>query len=183
MSDVRVVVFGCGTPQLSMGWFHLTQLVEMPLARCVAVVEPFHLGDGNSNKAFERFRAELRTSHPDLEFYASLEALPPLHTDAGSNVLALIAARTADAPACFAAALAKGATHIYLEKPGATSAQQLAEMRAEAHSYNSLRIMRPHCYAMRCDAMRCDAMRCDAMRCDAMRCDGDGDAMAMAMLC
>ena len=56
--------------------------------------------------------------------------LPP--RAANTPLLALIAGRTCDAPKLFADVLAAGATHVYLEKPGATDADTLDELRADA---------------------------------------------------
>lgn len=47
-------------------------------------------------------------------------------------VLALVAGRTADAPRFFEELLAKGVSQIYLEKPGADSADKLEAMRKKA---------------------------------------------------
>ena len=43
-TKANVVLVGCGMPKKSMGWYHLTQLMEMERARVTDVVEPFFLG-------------------------------------------------------------------------------------------------------------------------------------------
>ena len=48
MSTCDVVLVGCGCPKRGMGWYHLTQLVEMPNVCMKAVVEPWYLGAGGS---------------------------------------------------------------------------------------------------------------------------------------
>jgi len=125
--DVWVV--GCGEPKKSMGWFHFTQLVADARVRVTAVVEPFLLGAGAGTAAAAAF-AQLRAAHPKIAFAATVAELPP--RAANTPLLALIAGRTCDAPALFADVLAAGATHVYLEKPGATNADTLDALRADA---------------------------------------------------
>ena len=125
--DVWVV--GCGEPKKSMGWFHFTQLVADARVRVTAVVEPFLLGAGAGTAAAAAF-AELRAAHPKIAFAATVAELPP--RAANTPLLALIAGRTCDAPKLFADVLAAGATHVYLEKPGATDADTLDALRADA---------------------------------------------------
>ena len=79
--------------------------------------------------AFETFRAELVATHPKCRFCGTVAELPSL---ANGPVMALIAGRTADAPGCFDELVAKGVSHIYLEKPGATSAVRLEAMSQAA---------------------------------------------------
>ena len=79
--------------------------------------------------AFETFRAELVATHPKCRFYATVAELPSF---ASGSVLGLIAGRTADAPGSFDELVAKGVSHIYLEKPGATSAARLETMSQTA---------------------------------------------------
>lgn len=50
----------------------------------------------------------------------------------GTQLLFLIAGRTCDAPRLFEESIGKGATHIYIEKPGGENAAQLRKMRALA---------------------------------------------------
>ena len=83
-------------------------------------------GAGKGKPGSEGFEAVMK-ENPSISFYASVEELP--HCEIGSPHLFLIAGRTVDAQALFVAAIAKGATHVYMEKPGATSAEQLSEMR------------------------------------------------------
>ena len=113
-----------------MGWFHLTQLLDDPEVQCRAVVEPWYLGKGKDapgSAAFQAFRGQ----HVGVPFYGSVDEIPALPA---GPVLAVIAARTSDAPALFQGVVAKGVSHVYLEKPGATSAAALGEMVALAKS-------------------------------------------------
>eukprot|EP00931_Biecheleriopsis_adriatica_P010400 TRINITY_DN111476_c0_g1_i1.p1 TRINITY_DN111476_c0_g1~~TRINITY_DN111476_c0_g1_i1.p1 ORF type:complete len:394 (+),score=99.83 TRINITY_DN111476_c0_g1_i1:101-1282(+) len=125
---VDVLVIGCGEPKKAMGWYHLTQILESPMFKVVAVVEPWYLGPGTDAPGSDRF-AQFRTEHPSLTFYSSVAEVPERKSGA---LLAVISVRTLDAPIIFGEALSKGATHVYLEKPGAQTAAELREMQAAA---------------------------------------------------
>lgn len=127
---LSVVLVCCGEPKKSMGWFHLTQLLEHQRVRVSAVVEPWFLGKGANGPGAEQFAA-FRAQHPDLCFFPSLSDVPA-KADAAAPLLVLIAGRTCDAAKLFEEAVSKGATHVYLEKPGGVSAAQLDAMRALA---------------------------------------------------
>lgn len=93
--DVAVVC--CGQPKLSMGWFHLTQLLDEPSVNVCAVVEPFFLGAGKDSAGaakFSEMRASLGETHPGISFYATAEELPT-RTER-TPMLALIAGRTCE---------------------------------------------------------------------------------------
>ena len=121
---LEVVVVGCGAPKVSMGWFHLTQLMADERVQVSAIVEPWFLGAGAKAPGAAAF-ASLEC--PGAAKYAAMSDVPD--GVAGAPRLFLIACRTLSAPTLFAEAIAKGATHIYLEKPGATSADELSAMR------------------------------------------------------
>ena len=92
-----------------------------------------YLGAGNAAPgadAFEAFRADVASTHPKCQFVGTVAELPQLPPAA--PVLALIAGRTADAPRFFEECLAKGVSQIYLEKPGADSADKLEALRKKA---------------------------------------------------
>ena len=127
-----VVLVCCGQPKLSMGWFHLTQLMANPRVNVRAVVEPWFLGAGKGKPGSEQFQ-EFVSANSGTHFCAAIADVPPLPAEAeGSPQLFLIAGRTCDAPRNVNEALAAGATHIYVEKPGGESAAQLRAMRAAA---------------------------------------------------
>lgn len=70
-----------------------------------------------------------------MEFFTGLAELPPV--PAGVNRLALISGRTGDNPRLLKEAIeVAGCSVIYLEKPGAPSVTELAEMRDYAKSKN-----------------------------------------------
>lgn len=132
---LRVVALGCGQPKKSMGWFHIKQILADPRAQLVAVVEPWYLGPGAGSlgsEAFDSFCQEIKAVHPNVLLCASAQELPVLRTEADGPVLAVIAGRTQDAPKLFCAACERGASHVYLEKPGAESAAELEELQAFA---------------------------------------------------
>ena len=129
---LEVILVCCGEPKKSMGWFHLTQLLTRTDVLVSAVVEPWFLGKGCKAPGAEKFQ-ELREANASIQFCATMDELKPRAADAAPR-LVLIAGRTCDAPTLFAAALEKGATHIYVEKPGAESAVALMKMREQASS-------------------------------------------------
>mmetsp|Transcript_51293 Transcript_51293/g.134699 ORF Transcript_51293/g.134699 Transcript_51293/m.134699 type:complete len:376 (-) Transcript_51293:100-1227(-) len=139
---VSVVSVGCGAPKLGMGWYHLTQLLEEPSVRVRAVVEPWFLGpgiDAPGAQAFRRFREDVQSEHPEVNFLAAVEDLPDFSDTSvagGAPTLAVIASRTCDALGLFRAVCNKGVTHVYVEKPGAETAEQLKEMQEIAASSN-----------------------------------------------
>jgi predicted dehydrogenase len=135
MAKTDVVVVCCGAPKVSMGWFHLTQLLEHEAVTVSAVVEPYFMGPGHGKSGSESFD-ELVKANPEVVFCASIGEVPAATGDAGAPRLFLIAGRTCDAKRLFMEALEAGATHIYIEKPAGESAAQLREMKAAADARN-----------------------------------------------
>ena len=122
---VDVVVVGCGMVKRGMGWYHLTQLLEMPNSNVTAVVEPFFLNKELCPNPPEAFTA----------FVNQLEAVGVTCTDSvtklskfTTDTMCLIAGRTADNPKLFRECVEQGASVIYLEKPGAPSVDELQKM-------------------------------------------------------
>jgi predicted dehydrogenase len=120
-----VVLVGCGVPKRGMGWYHLTQLLDMPNANVTAVVEPFFMNKKLCKTPPPAF-AELVESldKAGVKCTDSVAKLPAFTKD----TMCLIAGRTSDNPALFKACVAQGAKTIYLEKPGAPSVAELEEM-------------------------------------------------------
>ena len=129
-TSVEVTLVCCGAPKLSMGWFHLTQLLADERATVRAVVEPWFLGAGKGKPGSEAFE-KLVADNPSVTFCASIADVPQPEEPHPSQLF-LIAGRTCDAPRLFDEALKWGATHIYVEKPGGESAAQLRTMRDAA---------------------------------------------------
>eukprot|EP00747_Dinoflagellata_sp_TGD_P056369 gnl/TRDRNA2_/TRDRNA2_150052_c1_seq3.p1 gnl/TRDRNA2_/TRDRNA2_150052_c1~~gnl/TRDRNA2_/TRDRNA2_150052_c1_seq3.p1 ORF type:complete len:426 (-),score=79.63 gnl/TRDRNA2_/TRDRNA2_150052_c1_seq3:56-1279(-) len=141
IAKLQIIAVGCGEPKKAMGWYHLTQLLEMSSVdvriSLHAVIEPWYLGKGKGGPGSSRFEAfceELRTAHPKIQFYACVQDMPALLPSPDTATMALISGRTCDAQASFEAMILKGVTHVYLEKPGAETTAQLNSMREVAAS-------------------------------------------------
>mmetsp|Transcript_26217 Transcript_26217/g.104908 ORF Transcript_26217/g.104908 Transcript_26217/m.104908 type:complete len:371 (-) Transcript_26217:587-1699(-) len=131
-------VIGCGLPGRGMGWFHALQLMEgaCPSGLLSDVVEPWFLGPGKASaggEAFEKGVVEA-WAPKGVAFHASVEGIFEKTPDDTTAKIALIAGRTVDNPKFFRQALAAGATHILLEKPGAPTVEELEAMAAEAQA-------------------------------------------------
>mmetsp|Transcript_12972 Transcript_12972/g.33790 ORF Transcript_12972/g.33790 Transcript_12972/m.33790 type:complete len:406 (-) Transcript_12972:264-1481(-) len=132
-SKVDMVIVGCGVPKRGMGWYHSTQLLkgEIPDGRLSAVVEPYFLGAGKDTppgQQFAEYKKEVEAGGTGVKFFSELGDWVP----ESKHTCALIAGRTADNPRIFKELIDKGCTHIYLEKPGAPTVAELAEMMAYA---------------------------------------------------
>lgn len=131
MARVDVVVVGCGAPRRSMGWYHCTQLLDgrLPGARLTDAVEPWLLGEGRGSEA-ARELAAWAGAGTGVRLHASVRELPqPV-----GPTLALVCGRTAENPRLFRQLVDQGFSHVYLEKPGATTAAELEEMAVHARS-------------------------------------------------
>eukprot|EP00592_Proboscia_alata_P000351 CAMPEP_0194377734 /NCGR_PEP_ID=MMETSP0174-20130528/32253_1 /TAXON_ID=216777 /ORGANISM="Proboscia alata, Strain PI-D3" /LENGTH=380 /DNA_ID=CAMNT_0039159289 /DNA_START=329 /DNA_END=1471 /DNA_ORIENTATION=+ len=128
---VDVVVVGVGMPKRGMGWYHLIQLLEMENVNVTACVEPFFLNPELCKSVPEAF-AKMVSEYSEMgvEFTDSMDKLDKFE----KKTICLVAGRTADNPKLFKQCIEKGATCIYLEKPGAPSVKELEEMKAEADS-------------------------------------------------
>jgi len=128
-----VVLVGCGVPKRGMGWYHAKQMLEgdVPSAELTAVVEPWFLGGGAESppgQIFKQWADEMEEAH-GTKFCKDVSDL-----ELKGPTLALISGRTADNPRLLKEVIAAGATHVYLEKPGAPSVAELEEMKAYAKS-------------------------------------------------
>jgi len=120
-----VVVVGCGLPKRGMGWYHLTQLLEMDDVNTPGVVEPFFENKklcASPPPAWTELVNSLKED--DIPCTDSVSKLPRFTKD----TLCLIAGRTSDNPGLFKGCVDHGAKFIYLEKPGAPSVAELQEM-------------------------------------------------------
>uniref|UniRef100_A0A7S4K6K3 Gfo/Idh/MocA-like oxidoreductase N-terminal domain-containing protein n=1 Tax=Odontella aurita TaxID=265563 RepID=A0A7S4K6K3_9STRA len=126
-----VVIVGCGLPKKGMGWYHLTQLLEMKQVNVRAVVEPFYLNKKVCKDIPNSFKELMVSLHESgVECVADINKLVPF----SKATLCLIAGRTSDNPALFRQCVHKGASVIYLEKPGAPSVRELNDMKALAET-------------------------------------------------
>ena len=117
----------------SMGWYHLTQLLEMPNVNVTAVVEPYFLGicaPADVPQSFKDLMADLSSSK-GIKFVKSVSDLDAF---TNASTMCLIAGRTSMNPSLFADCVAKGASCIYLEKPGAPTVGELEAMKELAES-------------------------------------------------
>ena len=128
-----VVVVATGLPKKGMGWYHLTQLLEMPKVNVVAVVEPFFMNPKLCPSVPPSFTELVKTlKDKGVQVTGSVDDLSTFTR----RTMCLIAGRTPDNPKLFAKCIDKGASVIYLEKPGAPSVQELQGMKNMADSRN-----------------------------------------------
>jgi len=124
-----VVVVGCGLPKANIGWFHLMQLLQMPNVQIRAVVEPYYLDRErcpHPPPSFVDFMGTLVDM--DIPCYYHVGQLEPFRRP----TLCILSGRTSENPKFFRECLGLGATHIYLEAPGAPTVSQLREMKTLA---------------------------------------------------
>jgi len=128
-----VVLVGCGVPKRGMGWYHAKQMLEgdVPSACLTTVVEPYFLGPGAESPPGVAFNAWAKEME---ETYGTKFCKDVSEIEFKGPTLALISGRTGDNPRLLKEIIAAGATHIYLEKPGAPSVAELEEMKAYAAS-------------------------------------------------
>lgn len=129
-SRVDVALVCCGAPKRSMGWYHGKQLVEqrVPGAQLTDIVEPFLLGAGKSTSAAEEFKTWVAAKAEKVKLYPTIGEMP---APVGPKLL-VICGRTADNPKLFKQAVDRGFKHVYLEKPGAPTVDELEEMNTYA---------------------------------------------------
>lgn len=92
-------------------------------------MEPWFLGagaDSDAGKTFKEWADEMEAEH-GTKFVKDISEL-----EIKGPTLALISGRTADNPRLLKEVIAAGATHVYLEKPGAPSVAELEEMMSYA---------------------------------------------------
>jgi predicted dehydrogenase len=127
--SIDVVIIGCGPK--SVGWFHLMQFLDMPNVNVRAVVEPFFLDTS-------------RCPYPPQSFVDLVVMLDDMGIRCVNHVgqldiflqqtLCIIAGRTSDNPRFFRECIGIGASHIYLESPGAPTIDQLQDMQSLAET-------------------------------------------------
>jgi predicted dehydrogenase len=103
--------------------------MESVCGNVIAIVEPWFLGEGAGSPGSDKF-LEFKTTleGAGTRFYADVFEVGPVP----NPTVAFVAERTEYNPDDFRAALSIGVSHVYLEKPGADSANDLAEMEAAA---------------------------------------------------
>lgn len=110
-----------------MGWYHARLILEGSIANVATelcgIVEPFF--SKNPHAEWQAF-----VSQHQLNVWADVADIPP--EKIGLDLFAIIAVRTVDVPGVFYKLLEKGIKFIYLEKPGASSLEELRNMKAAA---------------------------------------------------
>lgn len=126
--SVKVTIVGCGVVGRSMGWYHAKQILEGRIKDTVVanIVDPFLFGPaGETSQATKDLRAWFAERAPDVEFHASVSSVKVLEAEPS---YALIACRTADSSDLFRQVVDHGFTSVFLEKPGATTLEELEAM-------------------------------------------------------
>lgn len=125
--SVDVFIVGCGSVGRSMGWYHAKQILSGRVAhsRLAGIVEPFLLGAGSDSGASSELRQWFGSHCPKVPLYSSVNSID---ADPGEHSYALVASRTADMPQLFQELVDRGFRNIYLEKPGADTAESLEVM-------------------------------------------------------
>jgi len=128
---VDVVVVGCGLPKKGMGWYHATQMMQglCPSARVTDIVEPFYWGMGKSQPEAQPFKEFAEKYEGKIKFHESLDSVELVLDD---PKVALIAGRANQNPGFLMQAIDKGISHIFLEKPGAPSVDEMERMAERA---------------------------------------------------
>mmetsp|Transcript_12808 Transcript_12808/g.42071 ORF Transcript_12808/g.42071 Transcript_12808/m.42071 type:complete len:383 (-) Transcript_12808:73-1221(-) len=133
--EASYCIVGCGLPGRGMGWFHGLQLVngDIGKAKLTDVVEPWFLGGGKDSPPGVEFQKLVgEWGAKGVSFHAALDDGSVFGKVSSGPKVCLIAGRTPDNPKFFRQAIAAGATHILLEKPGAPTVGELESMAATA---------------------------------------------------
>jgi len=123
-----VILVGCGVPKRGMGWYHGKNMLEglCPSATLTTIVEPYFLGAGADSppgKLFNEWADEMKAKY-GTKFAKSVDEM-----EVNGPTIALISGRTADNPRLLEEVINKGVTHVYLEKPGAPTVDELQKMK------------------------------------------------------
>lgn len=127
--SLDIVMVACGAPKRSMGWYHCKQILDDSIkgAKLTDIVEPFFMGPhGKDTPAAKEFNDWVEKV--SVGVHATIADMPK----PSGPKMAVICGRTADNPKLFKQAIDHGFTHIYLEKPGAPTVDELKEMAVYA---------------------------------------------------
>lgn len=136
-STLDVVIVGCGIPKEGVGWFHLMQFLEMSNTnvRVRAVVESYYLDSAKCPCPPAVFVDFVETMiYMGIECVNHVGKLEKVFRSSNREILCVIAGKTKDNPRFFKECIGMGATHIYLEVPGAPSIGQLKDMETLAET-------------------------------------------------
>jgi len=128
LDKLDVVIVGSLQPHIGFGWLHLTHFLNMTTVNVRAVVDSQCSTDNLRHTSF----ADLISSLFDIgvECVKSVSELQG-RTDS-TKLLCVIAGKAHDNPRYFRECINIGATHIYLEPPGAPSSLHLRDMASLA---------------------------------------------------
>lgn len=142
-SKVDVVIVGNLQPKVGVGWMHLTHFLDMPTVKVRAVVDSQY-----SNKSSYRppvSFVDLINSLLDIgiECVGSIGELKNVlyennngQRPKSAKLLCIVAGKAEDNPRNFRECINLGATHVYLEPPGAPTSSQLRDMATLAKLRN-----------------------------------------------
>ena len=120
-----VIIVDCGLPKKDIGWFHLMQFLDIPNINVRAVVEPFYLDKAKCPQPPQSL-LDLVGVLQDLNIQCvkGFSQLGPCRR----RTLCVLAGRVDKNPQYFRECIGLGATHIFLEPPGAASVGELSTM-------------------------------------------------------
>ena len=126
-NSIDVVIVGCGPK--SVGWFHLMQFLDMQNVFVRAVVEPYYLDERKCPYPPQSFvNLVVMLDEMGIKCVAHVGQLNTLRRP----TLCVISGRTHDNPGLYRECIGLGASHIYLETPGAPTIEQLQDMQSLA---------------------------------------------------
>ena len=135
VGSLEVILVGVGLPGRSVGWLHLEQLLQVPQVNVTDIVEPWWMGN-DADTTGRRLFAEARSSIKALgqiRFHATIDQVSSFTRR--NPCLVVIASRASDTPKLFRSAVERGASHIFVEKPCATTLEEIRAMKALADKF------------------------------------------------
>ena len=126
-STTPVALVGCGMPGRGMGWYHAKQILDgdVPSATLTDIVEPWFLGGGKDGPGGAEFAAFKAEHEGKVRFHASIADMPK----PDGKMMAMVCTRTADMPGYVDELVDHGVSHVFLEKPGAPTVEELGRMK------------------------------------------------------
>ncbi|KAL7550746.1 hypothetical protein ACHAWF_013964 [Thalassiosira exigua] len=124
---IDVVIVGCA-PR-SVGWCHLMQFLDMPDVHVRAIVEPFYLNKSKCPYPPQSFvDLVIMLDEMGIRCLYHVGQLEPFQR----QTFCIIAGGTSENPKLYRECIGLGASHIYLETPGAPTIHHLKDMQSLA---------------------------------------------------
>ena len=98
---------------------------DVPSATLTDIVEPWFLGGGADGPGGAEFAAFKKEHEGKVRFHASIADMPK----PDGNMMAMVCTRTADMPGYVDELVDHGVSHVFLEKPGAPTVEELGRMK------------------------------------------------------